>query len=138
MKKPDTPQIGMTFSRNLMPQVGSLRDFIKNLDNQIVKHRHIVVDPRDLKSTQSEFDMEKVNQMPSTKRHTGVIISNDNHILDGHHRWLAHHRDGAKMKVLQVDQPILQLIHTTRCMPNNVLDKVKSVVRESLINRNYK
>lgn len=138
MKKQEAPQIGMTFSRKLMPQVDSLENFIKNLNDQIVSHRNIDIDPKDLKSTQSEFDMEKVRQMPSSKGHTGVIISNDNYILDGHHRWLAHHRDSAKMKVLQVDQPILELIHTARCMPNNVLGKVKSVVNECLINRNYK
>jgi hypothetical protein len=138
MKKQETPQIGMTFSRSLMPQVDSLENFIKNLDEKIIKHRHIVVDPRDLKSTQSEFNMEKVSQMRPAKGPSGVIISNDNYILDGHHRWLAHHRDGVNMKVLQVDQPILDLIHTTRCMPNNVLGKIKSVVNECLINRNYK
>jgi hypothetical protein len=138
MNKPEQPQIGMTFSRKLMPQIDSIENFLKHLDQQIIAHRQVKVDPRDLKSTQSEFNMDKVNQMPSRKGPSGVIISNDNYILDGHHRWLAHHRDGADISVIQVDLPILELIHTTRCMPNNVLGAVKSVVKESLAKKNTK
>jgi hypothetical protein len=138
MNKPEQPQIGMTFSRKLMPQIDSLENFLKHLDSQIVAHRQVTVDPRDLKATQSEFDMKKVAEMTSRKGPCGVIISNDNYILDGHHRWLAHHRDGASMRVVQVDLPILELVHTTRRMPNNVLGAVKSVVKESLAKKNTK
>ena len=138
MDKSEQPQIGMTFSRKLMPQIDSIENFLKHLDQQIIAHRQVTIDPRDLKSTQSEFDMKKVSEMPSRKGPSGVIISKDNYILDGHHRWLAHHRDGAKMCVVQVDLPILDLVHTARRMPNNVLGAVKTVVKESLAKKNTK
>lgn len=135
MEKPEKPQIGMTFSRTLMPQIGSLQGFLRNLDQQIIAHKEVTVDPRDLKSTQSEFNMEKVNQIKSVRGQSGVIISNDNHILDGHHRWLAHHRDGKPLSVVQVDLPILELMRVTKSMPNPILGAVKSVIQESIRHR---
>ena len=78
-----------------------------------------------LQATQNELVTEKVNQMwwalelgPCNKFYSGIVapifISQDNYVLDGHHRWaavVAHafgtiNIDNTMMNVLQVNEVI--------------------------------
>lgn len=138
------PKIGMTFSRILMPQIGDEKKFISNLKNSGVSHKEEKVDPNNLKASQSEFDLDKVSQMmfePITEK-TGIIISNDNYILDGHHRWIVAYNKGIKIKVIRVDLPILELMRLAKSFEETtykpVVENVKSVIRESLKYRKHK
>lgn len=139
MKEIQVPKIGMTFSRALMPQIG--KDFKSNLSKNGIEYEQVKVDPSDLRSTQSEFDMEKVKSMMigPTQTESDIIISNDDYILDGHHRWLAAFNRNKKMTVLKVNLPILELIRlsktfeTTECKP--IMECVKSVIKSSLDKR---
>ena len=127
----------MTFARDFMPQIGP--DFVHNLKSRNVPHRLENVKPHTLKASQSEFNHEKVRQMmhvPS-KSEKPVVVSNDDHILDGHHRWLADYNKSPKksMKVLRVDMPILDLIHLTRSFKTtkhkSVVESIRIIVKES-------
>lgn len=136
------PKIGMTFSRTLMPQVG--KDIKTNLEKNGVPFKEVKVHPNDLKSTQSEFDLDKVRLMmlEPFKPQTDIIVSNDNYILDGHHRWLVAFNKDKRITVLQVDLPILELMRLTKSFETTeyrpIVECVKNVIRNSVASRMYK
>lgn len=135
------PKIGMTFSRALMPQIG--KDIKSNLTKNGVPFKEIKVHPNDLKSTQSEFDLDKVRLMmlEPFKPQTDIIISNDNYILDGHHRWLVAFNKNKRIAVLQVDLPILELMRLTKSFETTeyrpLVECVKNVIKSAVTNRKY-
>jgi hypothetical protein len=139
----EIPKIGMTFSRILMPQINDKIAFIKNIRDSGVSYKEEKVDPNSLKSTQSEFDKEKIAAMmidPKSDKNQ-VIISNDNYVLDGHHRWIVAFNKKQKVNVLRVDLPILELMILAKSFQEieykPVLENVKNVIKESLRQRKY-
>lgn len=83
--------------RNEMPQVpnnsrGALRRFLNSRDIDIEK---CSVCCGDLQPAQKDFIPGKVDKfvgLLNDKKLKGVplLVSSDNYLLDGHHRWLAH------------------------------------------------
>lgn len=70
-----------------------LKKFInkcKNEDDSLIFTRKVKI--IDLKPTINELSNSKVNKMLKNKKilNKNVIISNDNFIIDGHHRWYAN------------------------------------------------
>jgi dephospho-CoA kinase len=85
---------GMPFPRGVMPQIKAhqLNDFRSHMASQGIRSDHDVVPAHTLAATQAEFNPEKIKKLMTgdtaqLKKH--VLISADNHVLDGHHRWLA-------------------------------------------------
>lgn len=112
----DIPNIGLTFSRDLMPQI-SVDGFLAYLKKQGIPYQKRFVQTKDLKATQMEFEDEKVLSMmySNSKRTTPIISSTDNHVLDGHHRWLADHNSGNRLcAAWVVDLPILELMRIAK------------------------
>jgi hypothetical protein len=141
------PPPGLTFSREMMPQLGPLGDVLKNLRRHNVKFHKELIDPKKLKSSQSEFNKSKIINIMMDRKNTlsGVIISSDNYVLDGHHRWLAHYNQDKKIEVVRVDMPILELMRLVKTFNNThykdvntFSESIKSVVRESLLKNIYK
>lgn len=136
------PKIGMTFSRALMPQIG--KDIKSNLTKNDVPFKEVRMHPNDLKSTQSEFDLDKVRLMmlEPFKSKTDIIISNDNYILDGHHRWLVAFNKDKKITVLQVDLPILELMRLTKSFETTeyrpIVECVRTLTKIISESRKYK
>jgi hypothetical protein len=136
------PKIGMTFSRALMPQIG--KDIKSNLTKNDVPFKEVRMHPNDLKSTQSEFDLDKVRLMmlEPFKSKTDIIISNDNYILDGHHRWLVAFNKDKKITVLQVDLPILELMRLTKSFETTeyrpLMECVRTLTKIISESRKYK
>ena len=134
----------MTFSRVLMPQLGPEDEFKKNLDKADVKYKEVSVNPKDLKASQSEFDLDKVSLMMIEPRQykSGVIISNDNYILDGHHRWIVAFNKNQKLNVVKVDLPILELMRLAKTFENTtykpIVECVKSVIYRAVADKRYK
>lgn len=123
------PPPGLTFSRKLMPQLGPREAFLENLDKEGIKHHKEMIDPHKLKSSQAEFDHDKIRAL-MTKTNTtksAVVISNDNYVLDGHHRWLAYYNKKQKIDVIRVDLPILELIRLAKTFENTQYKDVKDV-----------
>jgi hypothetical protein len=137
------PKIGMTFSRVLMPQIGDENTFIKNIKESGVSYKEEKVDPNTLKATQSEFDKDKIAMMMFEPLYdkNGIIISNDNYVLDGHHRWIVAYNKNLMIKVIRVDLPILELMRLAKSFEETtykpVVENVKSVIRESLRRRKH-
>lgn len=140
----DIPKSGMAFARILMPQIGDIESFKANLKKENVPFKETKVHPKELKATQQEFNKDKVAEMmldPNTKK-SKVIISNDNYILDGHHRWIVAHNKKQKLDAIKVDLPILELMRTAKSFEDTtykpVTECVINVIKESLSRRNYK
>ena len=63
--------------------------------------------PESFEPTQSEFNIEKVNKIIDNiddVKDMVILVSRDNKVIDGHHRWLAFKKTGTKMKVLKINK----------------------------------
>ena len=121
------PAIGQTFSRDLMPQIGpeSMKDFQKYLKAHGIGYNMAEMPTGSLKATQSQFDGAKIIQLMSTKNTEPIITSNDDHVLDGHHRWLANHNSGKEMtNCCHVDLPVLELMRVAKEYRNRLNEEL--------------
>lgn len=107
-EKADLPKKSETcgISRVDMPQVklDDLRSLKMYLTKTNVGYVEENIDPEDLIATQKEFNIDKVNSILKDFKEDSdpILISKDNYILDGHHRWLA-------FKKKEVDIPVLRI-----------------------------
>ena len=85
--------------REQMPQIASkdIKDFLKQNG---VEYNESTVRPDLLKPTQSQFNPEKIATIDEKGRSMPILISNDDYVLDGHHRWLANHFSKSYQKVI--------------------------------------
>lgn len=112
----EIPDIGHTFSRDLMPQITGdcLKDFLKYLDRKDIDYSKEKIDPSQLKSTQSEFDEPKIVSLMYNPSKEPIVVSNDDHVIDGHHRWLADFNTNKDSNSIRVDLPALELYRTAK------------------------
>ena len=115
IEKPD-PKDTLGVARKMMPQVKSedYEEFIDFLQDNGARFEKDTIPARELQAMQSEFSdkgiikqLEKnIDQGPNTK---AVIVSSDNYVLDGHHRWLVAMNTGTDLKVFRVNMPAWKL-----------------------------
>lgn len=142
----EIPKIGLTFSRVLLPQIKSdkVRGFVTYLEDNGINCTTSKLPTCDLKATQSEFDLAKVDQMMNQKNAGQIIVSNDGYILDGHHRWLADYNTNKKSKInsIVVDLPILELLRVAKeysgAEYKPLTKTITSVIKESVLDSKYK
>jgi hypothetical protein len=113
------PKAELNLSRELLPQIAQadLDEFLNYCREQGVTVTTKTVDPASLKPTQGEFDQDKVLKMMGQKNDRAIVISNDDHVLDGHHLWLAKLNDDKSIRAHCVDMPIMDLLNTARRFP---------------------
>jgi hypothetical protein len=105
-----------------MPQVksehrGALVNF---LAARGVSHTQEEVAADSLLPTQAEFSPAKVKKAAGfTDNNRSILVSSDNHVLDGHHQWLASLADGKPVKVVRLDAPIGKLIELAHEFPRS-------------------
>lgn len=141
----EIPEIGMTFSRALMPQIkgDQMTKFLKHLQDNDVDYRTKKLPVKDLKATQSEFDLSKVDQMIGQRNDIKIVVSNDNYIMDGHHRWLADYNTdkNCKINAIVVDLPILELMRLAKEFGGTeyrpLAETVLKIAKESVRNARY-
>jgi len=117
--KPETGTLGI--ARAKMPQIAStLRGPLVNfLNARGTAHEHVEVPASELKPTQREFSPEKVAQsQDNSGGERSVLISSDNHVLDGHHQWLAQLGSDEPVKAIRLHAPIRELIDQVREFPS--------------------
>lgn len=141
----EVPKIGMTFSRSLMPQIDNHDEYLKYLDDKKISYVKQKLPTSELKSTQMEFNKDKVAEMMNSREAVKpIIVSNDGYILDGHHRWLAdYNKDkNAKTRSIIVNLPILELMRVSKYYngieSKPLLESIKSVVRRARKERLYR
>lgn len=142
----EVPKIGMTFSRTLMPQIDShkMDDYLSYLTDKKITYAKQKLPTSELKSTQMEFDKNKVAEMMnSNKPGKPIVVSNDGYILDGHHRWLAdYNKDkNAQTSAIVVNLPILELMRVSKyyggVQTRPLMESIKTVVKTAIRNRTY-
>jgi hypothetical protein len=104
-----------------MPQIkaehrGAMTQFLKARG---IAHTEEEVPASSLKPTQEEFSPAKVKKALGFEGgDRSILISSDNHVLDGHHQWLAKVDGDQPVKVIRLDAPIKQLLDTVREFPS--------------------
>ena len=108
------PALGLTYDRDIMPQITDPKAFIEHLRANSISFDRRKVDSNTLKSSQMNFDMKKVYDLLGSSNKDPIITSNDNHVLDGHHRWLSNYYSGKPSDCYVVDLPILELMRVAK------------------------
>lgn len=127
--------------RKHMPQIakahrGALTQFLLGKG---ITHRQAEVVPSILKPTQQEYSQAKVQQMKDSDDQRAILVSSDNHVLDGHHQWVAalHYSPGELIRIIQFDCPIRDLINHTKEFPSAFVSESWFVKDGNLLPGNY-
>ena len=123
--KVDTPKSGDTLglTRDKMPQVKSkdYDDLIKHLKKNGILVQKRKVKASTLRATQKDFNKDKIVGAISKIKTLGtakpLIVSSDNYIIDGHHRWLAAKNVGGTIDVMQADVKVKELLKNVYSFP---------------------
>lgn len=109
-----------------MPQVkaehrGALVNF---LNARGIEHSEVEVPASQLKATQAEYSPERVQR---AKEYDGgqraILISSDNHVVDGHHQWLAELDMGGNVRAIRLNAPIDQVLEQVHDFPSSTVDE---------------
>jgi len=104
-----------------MPQIET-NQFLSDIENNPdINYTNDVVDTDQLLPTQSQFNDNKVKSIIMSLRSgtasKPIIISNDNYIIDGHHRWAAHNNIGSPVHVIKIDKNVDSLLEYLKNKP---------------------
>lgn len=109
----DIPNIdeGMKYQRANQPQIDDMDAFTNDLDDSGVMYYTMLKPTESLIPTQVDYNDDKVMSIISDIRNQNkpIVVSNDNYIADGHHRWLAHDEVSGKVNSHVVDMPLDEL-----------------------------
>lgn len=117
--KPD-PKDTLGIKRSEMPQVATADypEFIDYLKDNGAHFTKETVPADSLKAIQGEFSdagVEKALLKRDIKKPS--IVSSDNYIIDGHHRWLAALNTGTDVDIFKVDIPGKKLLQLVKDFP---------------------
>lgn len=98
-------------ARKDMPQIDKMDKFVEDVTANGYKISHKSIDPEKLKPTQTEFNKDKIKGMIETGNYKGkpIVITSDNYILDGHHRWKSYLIQKEQQPVIQVNMTFDEL-----------------------------
>lgn len=108
-----------------MPQIkaehrGAMVNF---LNARGIAQQEETVPAASLKPTQAEFSRDKVARARDFEGgNRSILISQDGHVLDGHHQWLAAREKGEDVKVISLGAPIRELVKLAREFPSSTAD----------------
>lgn len=120
---PESQTLGLP--RAEMPQIkaehrGAMVNF---LNARGITHEQLDIDANDLKPTQREFSVSKVQKaIDYVGGNRSILVSSDGHVLDGHHQWMASAEKGEPVKAIRLNAPIAQLLDTVREFPSAGVD----------------
>ncbi len=105
-----------------MPQIkaehrGAMVNF---MNARGVAHQEETLPASSLKPTQAEFSREKVARAAGFEGgDRAILVSSDNHILDGHHQWMAAREKGEDVRAIRLNAPIRDLIGLAHDFPSS-------------------
>lgn len=109
-----------------MPQIkaehrGAMVNF---LNARGVAHQEEMVEPSELKPTQAEYSPAKIKQaLEYEGGNRAILVSEDGHVLDGHHQWMAAQQTGTPVRVIRLGAPIDRLMKLAHEFPSSTKDK---------------
>jgi hypothetical protein len=110
--------------RREMPQIrsGNRAAMVRFLRARGVESREETVDPDTLKPTQAEYSPEKV---AAAKAYTGgnraIPVSEEGHVVDGHHQWLAALEAEEPIRIIRLLAPITRVLMLVHRMPSTTV-----------------
>jgi hypothetical protein len=109
------PDDTLSIDRKHMPQIAvkDHKDFMGFLKKQNVGYKKEEINPQKLKATQRHFHKAKIKSLMdniNVVKHIPILVSKDNYVIDGHHRWLAHYNLNKPINVLHINLPVADLI----------------------------
>ena len=110
--KPD-PEDTMGIKRTEMPQVATkdYPEFMDYLKDNGAEFKKETVPAKSLKAVQGEFSDQGVEKaLRKRKLKKASIVSSDNYIIDGHHRWVAALNTGQDVDIIRVNMPATELL----------------------------
>jgi len=115
---PESGTLGIP--RAEMPQVPTQSHgaLVNHLNAQGIEHETKMVPADELKPTQAEFSPEKVEHAKEATGDRAVIVSNDGHIIDGHHQALAAAEEGKDVKAIVLDAPVDKALEAVKNSPS--------------------
>lgn len=114
------PGVGIDIPRDEMPQVRGedLEAFKRFCSDNSIKLTHEQVPTESLSPTQGQFRQERVDAIPVEKLIDPLLVSADDYILDGTHRWVkAHQLDRETVNVLRVGLELEDALRFMRRFP---------------------
>lgn len=119
-----------------MPQIdaehrGALTQFLKGQD---ISHVSKEILPTELKPSQVEFSPQKVEKARNYEGgNRSILISSDNHVLDGHHQWIAALDNPTEpMPVIQFNKTAAEIIPVMKEFPSAGGEDLKPNVERAL------
>jgi len=119
-------------SRNLLPQISlkELAGYVRHLQDCGIGVSAKYTGVHRLKPVQKEYNRQKVDELKLKEndiKATPLIVSKENYIMDGHHRWVALSELDEKypLRIIQVNLPIAELIKKTRAYSGSSIKTVK-------------
>lgn len=107
-------------ARHELPQITDWKEFQNDLLSHDIFHDQVKVNPDNLIPTQDELDKEKVRSIAKSGAYDPnafILISNDNKIVDGHHRQAAMKDIGNTCSCVKVELLYPELIEFLRNKP---------------------
>jgi hypothetical protein len=121
----------LNIDRKDMPQIKSddVKDFLSYLKKNDITTDKKLVDPSKLKATQGQFHKEKIKGLMDAieagkLKKEPILVSKDNYVIDGHHRWLAFSNLGRDLTVYQVNTNADKLIALMKSYPKSFTEKL--------------
>ena len=114
--KPD-PKDTMGIKRTEMPQVATkdYPEFMDYLKDNGAEFKNETVPAKSLKAVQGEFSDQGVEKaLRKRKLKKASIVSSDNYIIDGHHRWVAALNTGQDVDIIRVNMPAKELLQLVK------------------------
>ena len=113
------PKDSLGIARKDMPQIRKKHypEFFEELEKENIDYRIEEINPRDYKPTQSYINLERITEIeeaPAYNKKKSILVSNDNYVLDGHHRWYYKRKINDTIPAIIVDLPIRELIERAR------------------------
>jgi hypothetical protein len=104
------PDHDLGIGRRDMPQI-DVAQFTRMLQRRGIESTRRTLDPATLRRSQDGLNPKKVRDIATSGEPIDrIIVSRDDHILDGHHRWAAATERGEDIEALVVDMGIEELL----------------------------
>lgn len=101
--------LNLDFNRHELPQLKT-DDFLNDLTKNNINYQIVSVNPKDLIPTQNEYNSDKLKSLVLSLRsgaeNKPIMVSKDNYILDGHHRWAACSHINCEQPIYYIDKGI--------------------------------
>lgn len=93
-------------ARHELPQISNHTEFLNDLKSKKIRFSYVKTDTNNLIPTQDELDQAKVKSIVNSGAYSptsSIVVSSDNKIIDGHHRWAAMKQIGCQCSCIRVD-----------------------------------